>query len=78
MKRILVLSGGGSYGAFEAGIISNLIENGKGSWDFITGVSAGSLNASYLSTIDKESEKDNIEIIKNLWENIKNVDVFQN
>ena len=77
MKRILVLSGGGSYGAFEAGIVANLIENNKGSWDFITGVSAGSLNASYLSTIDKDSEKDNIDRIKSFWFEIKNEDVFK-
>jgi len=76
MKKILVLSGGGSLGTFEAAIISQLILQGKGGWDLITGVSAGSINASYLSTIDKNKEIDNIDIFKNLWCSIKNNDVF--
>lgn len=76
MKKILVLSGGGSLGTFEAAIISQLISQGKGGWDLITGVSAGSINASYLSTIDKNKEIDNINIFKNLWCSIKNSDVF--
>lgn len=76
MKRILVLSGGGSIGAFEMAIVSQLISQGKGGWDLITGVSAGSINASYLSTIDKNKEIDNIDIFKNLWCSITNSDVF--
>lgn len=76
MKKILVLSGGGSLGTFEAAILSQLILQGKGSWDLITGVSAGSINASYLSTIDRNKELDNITIFKNLWCSIKNKDVF--
>ena len=42
--KILSLSGGGVYGAFEMGIVSKLLENNK-TWDLFTGVSAGSLNS---------------------------------
>jgi len=76
MKKILVLSGGGSIGTFEAAIVSQLISQGKGGWDLITGVSAGSINACYLSTIDKSKEIDNIDVFKNLWCSIKNYDIF--
>jgi len=76
MKKILVLSGGGSIGTFEAAIVSQLISQGKGGWDLITGVSAGSINACYLSTIDKSKEIDNIDVFKNLWCSIKNSDIF--
>ena len=76
MKKILVLSGGGSIGTFEAAIVSQLISQGKGGWDLITGVSAGSINACYLSTIDKSKEIDNIDVFKNLWCSITNSDVF--
>ena len=76
MKKILVLSGGGSIGTFEAAIVGQLISQGKGGWDLITGVSAGSINAGYLSTIDKNEEIDNIDVFKNLWCGIKNNDVF--
>ena len=77
MKKILVLSGGGSHGCFEMGIVSRLIQDGNGYWDLITGVSAGSLNACYLSTIKKEDEKTNIDEFKKLWVNVKNSDVYR-
>ena len=77
MKRILVLSGGGSHGSFEMGVVSRLIKEGKGGWDLITGVSAGCINACYLSTIKKEDELDNIEIFKNLWSSLNNSNVLE-
>jgi predicted patatin/cPLA2 family phospholipase len=77
MKKVLVLSGGGCYGAYQMGIVSKLIEENKGSWDLITGVSAGSINASYLSSIEKDKEKDNLKDFETLWTNIKNKDVYK-
>jgi len=50
--RALALSGGGSNGAWEAGVIWGLINYGNPAdfeWDVITGVSAGSWNAAMLS-----------------------------
>ena len=76
MKKILVLSGGGALGCFEMAIVSKLISQNKGGWDLITGVSAGSINASYLSTIDKKDEINNIDVFKNLWCSITNSEVF--
>ena len=76
MKKILVLSGGGSFGCFEMAVVSALILAGKGSWDLITGVSAGSFNASYLSSIEKDKEIDNIDLFKKLWCDINNSLVF--
>ena len=77
MKKILVLSGGGSFGCFEMAVVSALILEGKGSWDMFTGVSAGSFNASFLSCIEKNKEVDNINLFKKLWFDIKNSNVFQ-
>ena len=74
--RILSLSGGGSYGAFEVGVITKLIDDNKGQWDFITGVSAGSLNAYYLSTIPIEEEKEASKSFKSLWTSINNNDIY--
>ncbi|KAG8470079.1 hypothetical protein KFE25_008500 [Diacronema lutheri] len=50
--RLLSLSGGGSWGAFEAGVLQRLIvERGEGfDYERILGVSAGSLNAALLAT----------------------------
>lgn len=50
MKRALVLSGGGSKGAFQVGVLRYLFNKEKPEYDIITGVSAGALNASMLAT----------------------------
>lgn len=47
MSKILVLAGGSVKGAFQAGVIKALFEQGYEP-DAIYGVSAGSLNAAYL------------------------------
>ena len=49
--RGLVLSGGGSNGAWEVGVISGFVNSGNTSdfeWDVISGVSAGSINTAAL------------------------------
>ena len=76
--KVLSLSGGGSYGAFEMGIVSKLIDSKNGSWDLITGVSAGSINAGFLSTIDKNNESNYTNIIKELWFSTSNSQVYSN
>lgn len=73
--KILALSGGGSYGSYELGVVSKMIVNGSGGWDLVTGVSAGSINALYLSTILIEDEK-NIPELKQLWINTKSSDIY--
>jgi predicted patatin/cPLA2 family phospholipase len=72
----LSLSGGGPLGSFEMGIASSLMQNYGGNWDIITGVSAGSINAAYLSTIKKGDEKLFIEDYKKLWLSTTNEQVY--
>lgn len=74
--KVLSLSGGGPLGAFEIGVASTLMERYEGNWNIITGVSAGSINAAYLSTIEKGKEKLFIEDYKNLWFNTSNNQVY--
>ena len=74
--KVLSLSGGGPLGAFEAGIFSTIIEKNGGNWDIITGVSAGSINAAYLSTIKKGDEKLYISDYKRLWLSTTNNEVY--
>jgi len=61
-KTTLVLSGGGSKGAYQAGVLEVLAEAGF-TYEAISGVSVGSLNGSMLATgqLDK--------LVK-IWENI--------
>ena len=49
--NILSLSGGGSFGAVEAGILKDMINknNINSTFDIITGISAGGLNTAFLS-----------------------------
>lgn len=73
--KILSLSGGGAYGAFESGIFTKLFENNS-TYDLITGVSAGSLNAAYLSSIISGQEKFHKNDFKSLWTSIKSEDIL--
>jgi predicted patatin/cPLA2 family phospholipase len=66
--RILSLSGGGSHGAFEAGVITKLLEEGN-KYDIIVGVSAGSLNVGFLSSVKQIEWRDNINILNEAWWN---------
>jgi NTE family protein len=69
MKRALVLSGGGSKGAFEAGFIKALSEAGL-HFDLITGTSIGALNGALLVMGKKEAFDD-------LWDHLDLEHVFK-
>jgi len=73
-KRALVLSGGGSKGAWQAGAIKALLESGR-KYDIITGISVGALNGSFLTMYADGEELLAAEDLVNLWENLhtKNV-----
>lgn len=55
--NILALSGGGAFGAVEIGILDSLVSNNQipSRFDVITGISAGGLNAGFLSYFDNIS-----------------------
>jgi predicted acylesterase/phospholipase RssA len=72
--NILLLSGGGAYGAFEAGVISRLVENGT-RWDYLTGVSAGSINSYFLSSLGYPANLTNI--LQESWSGIKSNNVYK-
>jgi len=78
----LVLSGGGSFGSFQNGIVSNIINNTDNTdnyWDIISGVSSGSINAVYLSQFNKDHNlKQELYNMENLWSNLKTKDVYNN
>jgi len=76
--RVLVLSGGGGHCACQPGLISGLIQDNPNlSWDVITGISAGSINAYYLST--RRLENSLYEVVTNLskfWQDTKTKDIY--
>lgn len=72
--KYLSLSGGGSHGAFESGVISNLTYQGK-NWNSFFGISAGSLNSLFLSRYNNHSKA--AENLKNIYINLKDKDVYK-
>ena len=49
MKKALVISGGGSKGAFAGGVAEYLLKEKKNTYDIFLGTSTGSLMVSRLS-----------------------------
>ena len=77
--RVLSLSGGGSFGAFEAGVLSRLVEQQQAlNYDYMLGVSAGALNAGYLSLYPRDAAgfASGVASLKDLWIQTKSSDVW--
>jgi predicted patatin/cPLA2 family phospholipase len=55
--RLLLMSGGGSHGAWGAGFINGWREQGANPLDMITGVSAGAMSATFVYLEDAEGLK---------------------
>jgi NTE family protein len=68
-KRVLIMSGGGSKGAFQAGVIEQL--NRKG-WepDAVAGISVGALNAVMVAT--GQADK-----LVNIWQGLREEQVLK-
>lgn len=69
MKRALVVSGGGSKGAYAGGIIENLIKKKGLQWDILVGTSTGSMLVPSTSIGD-------IDKLKNEYTTITNDSIF--
>ena len=65
----LVISGGGSKGAFAGGVAEYLMVNCKNRYDLFVGTSTGSLLAPMLAVGD-------IELAKKVYTNVKQNDIF--
>jgi NTE family protein len=70
-RRALVLSGGGSHGAYEAGVIAGLVQSGQlDSYDLVCGTSIGTLNAMMVATGQGAA-------VRPLWNNIAAKNILQ-
>jgi len=69
--RALVISGGGSKGAFAGGVAEYLIKDAKHEYDILVGTSTGSLMVSHLAL-------NMVESLKELYTNICPCDIFSN
>ena len=71
MKRALVISGGGSKGAFAGGVAQYLMKKEKKDYDIFIGTSTGSLMVSHLA-LGKLDE------LKDLYTNVNQKTIFSN
>lgn len=74
--RALVLTGGGSFGAFQAGVVKGLAEQGR-SWDLIIGTSVGAINGAYLAQAPPSAHAARAGELCHLWEQIDDKHVFK-
>ena len=75
----LVMSGGGSNGAWEMGVLYGLVHYGdpsKYKWDVVTGVSIGSINSAMLALWKPGEEVKATEYISNLWASLNTDDIY--
>lgn len=74
--NILAMSGGGSFGMVEVGILSGMYEKQQIPYhfDLISGISAGGLNAGFLSYYNNTSE--GVNDLYNIYANLQNDDVY--
>lgn len=76
----LVMSGGGSKGAYEAGFLYGLAHSNQSidvTWDVVSGVSAGSINAAFISLFEIGNEKEMTEKQLDLFNNMTNHQVWK-
>ena len=80
-RTALVLSGGGARGAYQAGVLSGLVDGGlvppgPTEFDILVGSSAGSLNAGMLAS-HADDFRGGVERLIDVWSGIAAQDVFR-
>jgi NTE family protein len=73
MTTAYVLSGGGSLGAVQVGMLQALTERGE-SPDLLVGTSAGAINASYVA--GHGTSRASLDTLADLWAGLRRRDVF--
>ena len=75
--NILALSGGGSFGAVQLGILDDLVTSKKipDRFDLMTGISAGGLNVGFLSRYDNISSA--LPLLSKLYSTLNDKDIYK-
>jgi hypothetical protein len=75
--NVLALSGGGSFGAVEMGVLDSVTNDGRApfNYDIITGISAGGLNTGFLSYYN--NVRDALPDIKNIYSNLTTSQIYE-
>ena len=72
VRRALVLAGGGARGAYQVGMLQELVLNRGLDFQIIRGVSVGALNAAFLAQAPSKSDslselRTKVEILRKVW-----------
>lgn len=70
----LSFSGGGSFGAVEIGILKRLLEIENKKYDLYTGISAGALNAGFMSYFNNVEA--GIKVAEDIYSNLQNKMIY--
>jgi NTE family protein len=70
--RALVLSGGGSAGAWQVGVLKHLLNDLETKYDIVCGVSVGAINGAAIAQFKHGQEKEAYQLLEKLWPTIKN------
>jgi len=77
-RKALVLSGGGSKGAFEAGVLQRLMGEAQVDYDLLCGTSVGAINASYLAQVPLGQPRQAAARLRALWDTVTTDKVRRN
>jgi NTE family protein len=68
--KALVLSGGGSHGAYQLGVLKHLMVDQGLDYDIVAGVSVGAINSSILAQFAKGDPVGSWGKLKSVWEQV--------
>jgi NTE family protein len=77
MTKVLVHGGGGSKGAFGIGCLRYLLGDLRIRYSALFGVSVGAINCSYLAQFKHGEEKESIEKLSELWQQLTTQDIYK-
>src|SRR5271167_1794346 len=75
--RALVLSGGGSKGAYQAGALKYILGELAVAYDVFCGVSVGAINCAFLSMFPAGEEELSGRKIHELWGTLDNSKIYR-
>jgi len=75
--RALVLSGGGSKGAYQVGALEYILGEKRVVYDAFCGVSVGAINAAFLSMYKSGEELDAILHLSEMWSKLDNSKIYK-
>lgn len=75
--RALVLSGGGSKGAYQVGALKYILGEKQVVYDALCGVSVGAINVAYLSMFKEGQEAESSQILSHMWSQLENSKIYK-